>query len=88
MLTQLERSGTFDRLQAMIIGSVVSRDRAEAPESVRAYLRERFRDAPFPVAAGFPAGHLRRPRTLPLGTRVRLDLDVAARLEFLEPAVS
>jgi muramoyltetrapeptide carboxypeptidase len=88
MLTQLERSGTFDRLQAMVIGSVVSRDRAEAPESVRAYLRERFRGAPFPVAAGFPAGHLRRPRTLPLGTRVRLDLDGAARLEFLEPAVS
>ncbi len=87
MLTQLERSGTFDRLQAMIIGSVVLRDRAEAPESVRAYLRDRFRGAPFPVAAGFPAGHLRRPRTLPLGVRVRVELDEAPRLSFLEPAV-
>jgi muramoyltetrapeptide carboxypeptidase len=87
MLTQLERSGTFDRLQAMIIGSVVSRDRAEAPQNVRAYLRDRFRGAPFPVAAGFPAGHLRRPRTLPLGVRVRVDLDDSRLLSFPEPAV-
>jgi muramoyltetrapeptide carboxypeptidase len=87
MLTQLERSGTFDRLQAMVIGSVVSRDRAEAPENVREYLRDRFRGAPFPVAAGLPAGHVRRPRTLPLGVRVRLDLGEVPRLSFAEPAV-
>ncbi|MGH9369257.1 MAG: S66 peptidase family protein [Thermoanaerobaculia bacterium] len=87
MLTQLERSGTFDHLQAMVIGSVVSRDRAEAPERVREYLRDRFRGSPFPVAAGFPAGHLRRPRTLPLGAAVRLELGEPARLSFPEPAV-
>jgi muramoyltetrapeptide carboxypeptidase len=86
MLTQLERSGTFDRLQAMLIGSVVSRDHAESPERVRDYLRERFAGSPFPVAAGFPAGHLSRPRTLPLGTRVSLDLERGLELSFHGPA--
>ena len=61
MLTQLERSGTFDRLQGMIIGSVVSRDRTEPADDAREYLRDRFRGAPFPVAVGFPAGHRPRP---------------------------
>jgi muramoyltetrapeptide carboxypeptidase len=87
MLTQLERSGTFERIQAMIVGSVVSRDGSERPDILRAYLRARFRGAPFPVAAGFPAGHLRRPRTLPLGALVRVDLDGPRSLRFLEPVV-
>jgi muramoyltetrapeptide carboxypeptidase len=88
MLTQLERSGTFDRIQGMFIGSVVSRDRAEPVEKVRTYLRDRFRLAPFPVAAGVPAGHLRRPRTLPLGVAVEVDLGQEPRLTFLSPAVA
>ena len=89
MLTQLERSGTFDRIQGMVIGSVVSRNRTETPEKVRDYLRDRFRGASFPVAAGLPAGHLRRPRTLPLHVPVRLELDGSdARLSFPAPAVA
>jgi len=88
MLTQLERSGTFDQIQGMIIGSVVSRDRAEPPENVREYLRDRFREAPFPVAAGLPAGHLRRPRTLPLGLAVRVDLESEPRVSFSEKAAA
>ena len=82
MLTQLERSGTFDRIQAMVVGSVVSRDRADPPENVREYLRDRFRGGPFPVAVGLPAGHLRRPRTLPIGATAALILDESPRLRF------
>jgi len=89
MLTQLERSGTFDGLQAMVIGSISPGVGAggESPDAVDAWLSERFRGSPFPVVRGFPAGHLKRPRTLPLGTRVRLD---ASRhvLEFLGPGVA
>jgi muramoyltetrapeptide carboxypeptidase len=88
MLTQLERSGTFDRIQGMIIGSVVSRDRTEPADDTRGYLRDRFRAAPFPVAFGFPAGHGRGPRTLPLHAPAVLDLEgPSPRLKFPEPAV-
>ena len=88
MLTQLERSGTLDRIQGMIIGSVVSRDRTEPADDTRGYLRDRFRRAPFPVALGFPAGHGRGPRTLPLHATASLDLEASPpRLDFPEPAV-
>ena len=92
MLTQLERSGTLEGLHAMLIGSISSgaRGGGESPEAVARWLEDRFRDAPFPVVRGFPAGHLARPRTLPLGTRVRLVASPGgnARLEFLEPGVA
>ena len=89
MLTQLERSGTFDRIQGMIIGSVVSRDRTEPADDTREYLRDRFRAASFPVAWGLPAGHRRGPRTLPLHAPALLDLEASPpRLTFPEPAVA
>jgi muramoyltetrapeptide carboxypeptidase len=88
MLTQLERSGTFDGLQAMVIGSIAPGRRAgaESPDDVRAWLEQRFAGAPFPVAMGFPAGHLGETRTIPLGARVRVDLERGA-IEFPEAAV-
>jgi muramoyltetrapeptide carboxypeptidase len=88
MLTQLERSGTFDGLQAMVIGSIAPGRRADAesPDDVRAWLEQRFAGAPFPVAMGFPAGHLDKTRTIPLGARVRVDLERGA-IEFPEAAV-
>ena len=88
MLTQLERSGTFDGLQAMVIGSIAPGRRAgaESPDDVRAWLEQRFAGAPFPVAMGFPAGHLEETRTIPLGARVRVDLERGA-IEFREAAV-
>jgi muramoyltetrapeptide carboxypeptidase len=88
-LTQLERSGTFEGLQAMIIGSIAAdrREGAESSEEVRSWLKRRFAGAPFPVAAGFPAGHLAATRTLPLGARVRVDLE-GGTIDFLESAVA
>lgn len=88
MLTQLERSGTFDGLQAMVIGSVAPgrREGVESDDDIRAWLRRRFASAPFPAAMGFPAGHLDSTRTLPLGVRVRVDLE-RGRIEFPEAAV-
>ena len=89
MLTQLERSDTFDGLQAMIIGSIAPgrRESAESPEDIRSWLAQRLARSPFPVVAGFPAGHLRETRTIPLGARVRVDLDRGA-IDFLESAVA
>jgi muramoyltetrapeptide carboxypeptidase len=87
MLTQLERSGAFDGLRGMVIGSVVPRRDVESSEEVREYLFERFAGSPFPVAMGLAAGHLASPRTLPLGVPARLDLEEAPRLLFTGPAV-
>jgi muramoyltetrapeptide carboxypeptidase len=88
MLTQLERSGTLDRLQAMVIGSISPGARGgESPETVAAWLRHYFAGAPFPVVSGFPAGHLARTRTLPLGLPVRVDAD-RGLVEFAGPAVT
>ena len=86
MLTQLERSGTLDGLQAMIIGSISpgSRGGGETPEALDAWLEDRFAGSPFPVVRGFPAGHLRSGRTLPLGVSVRLDAGEGL-LEFSGP---
>ncbi|HWZ85632.1 MAG TPA: LD-carboxypeptidase [Thermoanaerobaculia bacterium] len=88
MLTQLERSGTFDGLQAMVIGSISPGERGgESPETVGAWLRDYFAGSPFPVVSGFPAGHLARTRTLPLGLTVRVDAD-GGRITFSGPAVA
>lgn len=87
MLTQLERSGTFDHLQGMVIGSVIPDAREDSAKRIWEYLCDRFSRAPFPVALGLPAGHLPRPRTLPLGTRVRLDLETRLELSFLDAPV-
>jgi muramoyltetrapeptide carboxypeptidase len=88
MLTQLERSGTFDGIQAMVIGSISpgASGGEETPEVVGAWLRDRFAGAPFPVVRGLPAGHVRDCRTLPLGSLVRVDTDRRA-LEFSGPGV-
>jgi len=87
LLTQLERSGTFDGLRGMVIGSVVPRRDVESSETVRKYLFERFAHAPFPVAMGLAAGHLPQPRTLALGVPVRLDLEESPQLSFTGPVV-
>lgn len=90
LLTQLERSGTFERLQGMVIGSIAPRDGdgAEPPAAVQTWLARMFGGAPFPVVRGLPAGHLPRPRTIPLGPRVRLEAETDGALEFLEAGVT
>jgi muramoyltetrapeptide carboxypeptidase len=91
MLTQLERSGTLDGLHAMLIGSISpgARGGGETPETVAAWLADRFRGAPFPVVCGFPAGHLPQPRTLPLGVPVRIDASEAGGVvQFLDSGVA
>jgi muramoyltetrapeptide carboxypeptidase len=87
MLTQLERSGTFDGLQAMIIGSITpGAVGGESPEFVARWLFDRFRGAPYPVVCGYPAGHMPESRTLPLGQPVRVDAERGV-VEFLQPSV-
>jgi muramoyltetrapeptide carboxypeptidase LdcA involved in peptidoglycan recycling len=69
-------------LQGMVIGSIAPRDgdRAEPPAALQTWLARMFGEAPFPVVRGLPAGHLARPRTIPLGPRVRLEAETHAAL--------
>lgn len=90
MLTQLERSGTLDGLHAMLIGSISpgARGGGESPEAVASWLADRFRGAPYPVVRGFPGGHLPRPRTLPLGMPVRIEVNAGGgSVQFLDSGV-
>jgi muramoyltetrapeptide carboxypeptidase len=88
LLTQLERSGTLDGLKGMIIGSLLPPAGRNIEAETHAWLAGRLAGAPFPVACGFPAGHLSSPRTIPLGVTVRLDLGASPTLIFTGPAVS
>ena len=91
MLTQLERSGTLDGLHAMLIGSISpgARGGGETPETVAAWLADRFRGAPYPIVRGFPGGHLPQPRTIALGAPVRVDAsDGGGLVQFLESGVA
>jgi muramoyltetrapeptide carboxypeptidase len=88
LLTQLERSGTLDGIKGMVIGSLVPPAGRDLEASTDAWLAGRLGGARFPVARRFPAGHLSSPRTLPLGTPVRLDLVRSASLTFSGPGVS
>ncbi|HEY7370375.1 MAG TPA: LD-carboxypeptidase, partial [Thermoanaerobaculia bacterium] len=89
LLTQLERSGTLDGIKGMIIGSLLPPPGRDLEAATDAWLAGRLAGARFPVARRFPAGHLSSPRTLPLGTTVRLDLTGAdPTLNFSGPGVA
>jgi len=72
MLTQLRLAGKLDGVAAVVLGSFADCDGHEEGDKAALVLHEFFRDAPYPVVAGFPAGHLsvNLPLTFGLVTRV------------------
>ncbi len=75
MLTQLRLAGKLDRVAAVVLGSFADCDGATADDVAAAVFREFFTGAPYPVVAGFPAGHLSENLSLALGVPVRVDAD-------------
>lgn len=77
MLRNMERNGWFRRIAGLAIGGMTDMNDNEIPfgataeESIRAVVDE----YDFPVAFGFPAGHLNDNRALELGARVELRVD-------------
>jgi muramoyltetrapeptide carboxypeptidase len=67
LLTQLRQCGLLDAAAGFLLGSFTEDD---DPVTV---LREHFASSGKPVLAGWPAGHGRPNRALPLGARVTLD---------------
>jgi muramoyltetrapeptide carboxypeptidase len=87
MWTHLQLAGVFARVAGIALGSFTACEEPDASYSSAEVLRELTASTGLPCAAGFPVGHGDVNEPVPLGVRVRLDAD-AARLTFLEPAVS
>lgn len=75
MLTHLRLAGKFERVAGVILGSFANCDGRHADDVATAVFRDFFSDVPFPVVAGFPAGHLSDNLPLVLGAPVRVDAE-------------
>lgn len=75
MLTQLRLAGKLDRVAAVVLGSFAHCDGHEEHDKAALVLRDFFADAPYPVVAGFPAGHLSENLPFMCGLPVRVDAD-------------
>jgi len=87
MWTHLQLAGVFERVRGIALGSFTACEERGADYTSDEVLRELATSTGLPCAAGLPIGHGDVNEPVPLGVRVRLDAD-AARLTFLEPAVS
>jgi muramoyltetrapeptide carboxypeptidase len=83
MLTQLRLAGKLERVAAVVLGSFADCDGHEDGDLAAAVFREFFAGAPYPVVAGFPAGHLSENLPLALGLPIRVDAN-AKIIEVVE----
>lgn len=74
MLTHLRLAGKLESIAGVVLGSFANCD-GDGDDVVREVFRAFFADAPYPVVAGFPAGHLSENLPLALGLPVRVDAD-------------
>ena len=88
LLTQLQHSGLFDRVEAVVLGDFVGCDEPKGEPSWRDAVDRVFRSLPIPVLAGLPFGHGNPNLIFPLGTKVQVDAG-RGLVEFREsPLVS
>lgn len=86
MLTHLKLAGAFEGLQGLVFGSF-DRCEGDGERDVPTIIEEMFARAPFPVIAGYPAGHGEENVIVPIGLEATLDAD-SATLAWAEPAVA
>lgn len=72
MLTHLRMAGKLDALAGLVLGSFTDCEE-EGERGVGEIVQEFFHDAPYPVVAGFPAGHGEENLILPFGVKMALD---------------
>jgi muramoyltetrapeptide carboxypeptidase len=75
MLTHLRLAGKLERVAGVVLGSFADCDGDDPEDAAVAVLRAFFADAPYPVVAGFPAGHRSENLALAFGVRCRVDGD-------------
>ncbi|WP_410643693.1 LD-carboxypeptidase [Amycolatopsis sp. lyj-346] len=84
LLTQLLRSGWFDGVRGIVLGSWAA---CGAPADVRALMVDRLVPLGVPLVEEFGFGHVASSPTLPLGVPVTLDADLGT-LTFDAPALT
>jgi muramoyltetrapeptide carboxypeptidase len=77
MLTQLRLAGKLDGVAAVVLGSFADCKGRDESDVVSAVFHDVFDGAPYPVVAGFPAGHLSENLSLVFGLPVRVSGDEA-----------
>jgi len=73
MLTQLLRSGVFDRVAGFALGQYTDCDDSGWGVDVTEVLRDRLGELGVPMLGGLPLGHGESPYAIPFGTPARLD---------------
>jgi muramoyltetrapeptide carboxypeptidase len=85
MMMNLKRSGKLSQLKGLLVGGLTEMKDNAIPfgKSAEEIVREAVNEYDFPVAFGFPAGHVDRNLALSLGSNVLLKVDEKCSLEFL-----
>lgn len=88
MLWTLKRAGKLDKLAGLIVGGFTAmKDSPDVPfgQSVEEIILEKVGPRHYPIAFGFPAGHISDNQALMLGKRVKLSVSGPnVRLQYLE----
>jgi muramoyltetrapeptide carboxypeptidase len=88
-LMHLKQAGKFRSVAGVILGEFPESAEPTGSETVKDVARRTLEPLGIPAVWGAPVGHCSRPMlTLPIGVRARLSIDVATRLDILEPACS
>jgi len=72
MLMQMKLAGCFNGIAGLVMGSFKN---CGKKKDVYEIVAEIFRDAKFPILAGFSFGHVRENPTIPVGLKATLDAD-------------
>jgi muramoyltetrapeptide carboxypeptidase len=85
MLSQLKLAGKLKKVRGILFGPF--QNCGKQPEEVKKVISEILKDDEFPVAFGFPSGHMDDMMTIPLGVEVELD-SFKGSVNFVEEALS
>jgi len=73
MLTTLRQTGWFEQVGGIILGAFTEGDPGDDGTTIDDVFEDHFAGAPFPVLAGFPAGHIDENEPLPFGGLGRIE---------------
>lgn len=73
ILTTMKQAGFFEGLAGLVVGAFTEGDPGCDGVSVEEVIAGHFVEAPFPVLAGFPAGHIPENDPIPFGAEARIE---------------